>query len=101
MAKGSVRTVLFLGTGNYDRSRLAEVLFNSVAGKLGLAWQASSRGLARERGVHNVGPMALSAIKALAAKMADEQQFQEALNRAENAAQFFLILTEHCGRYHG
>jgi protein-tyrosine phosphatase len=59
------KTVLFLCTGNYYRSRFAEVLFNSVAGKMGLPWQAVSRGLALERGVNNVGPMARSAIKAL------------------------------------
>src|SRR5947199_205561 len=40
------KTVLFLCTGNYYRSRFAEVLFNSVAGKMGLTWRASSRGLA-------------------------------------------------------
>ena len=67
MAKRSEKTVLFLCTGNYYRSRFAEVLFNSVAGKMGLPWQASSRGLALERGVNNVGPMAVSAIKALEA----------------------------------
>ncbi len=67
MVKRSERTVLFLCTGNYYRSRFAEILFNSVAGKMGLPWQASSRGLALERGVNNVGPMAVSAIKALAA----------------------------------
>jgi predicted translation initiation factor SUI1 len=61
------KTVLFLCTGNYYRSRFAEVLFNSVAGKMGLPWRASSRGLALERGVHNVGPMAVSAVKALEA----------------------------------
>src|SRR5438270_8191025 len=67
MAKRSERTVLFLCTGNYYRSRFAEALFNSVAGKMGLPWRASSRGLALERGVNNVGPMAASAIKALEA----------------------------------
>jgi predicted translation initiation factor SUI1 len=61
------KTVLFLCTGNYYRSRFAEALFNSVAGKMDLPWRASSRGLALERGVHNVGPMAVSAIKALEA----------------------------------
>jgi len=61
------KTVLFLCTGNYYRSRYAEVLFNSVAGKMGLPWQASSRGLALERGVNNVGPMAVEAVKALEA----------------------------------
>jgi translation initiation factor 1 len=67
MAKRSERMVLFLCTGNYYRSRFAEVLFNSVAGKMGLPWRASSRGLALERGVNNVGAMAVSAIKALEA----------------------------------
>ena len=61
------KTVLFLCTGNYYRSRFAEVLFNSVAVKMGLPWRASSRGLALERGVNHVGPMAVSAIWALEA----------------------------------
>src|SRR6516162_2886464 len=61
-------TVLFLCTGNYYRSRFAEVLFNSVAGKMGLPWRASSRGLALERGVNNLGPMEVSAVKALEAR---------------------------------
>jgi protein-tyrosine phosphatase len=67
MAKRSEKTVLFLCTGNYYRSRFAEVLFNSVAGKMGLPWQASSRGLALERGINNVGPMAAVAVQALEA----------------------------------
>ena len=67
MAKRSESTVLFLCTGNYYRSRFAEIVFNSVAAAMGLPWKASSRGLALERGVHNVGPMAVSAITALEA----------------------------------
>jgi len=67
MTKHDDKSVLFLCTGNYYRSRFAEVLFNSVAGKMGLSWKASSRGLALERGVNNVGPMALEAIGALEA----------------------------------
>src|ERR1700676_1633066 len=65
MAIRSKKNVLFLCTGNYYRSRFAEILFNFVAGKMGLAWHASSRGLALERGVNNVGPMAALAITAL------------------------------------
>jgi protein-tyrosine phosphatase len=38
--------VLFLCTGNYYRSRLAEALFNHAAAQRGLAWRAFSRGLA-------------------------------------------------------
>jgi translation initiation factor 1 len=65
MARPGEKSVLFLCTGNYYRSRFAEILFNSVAGKIGLPWKASSKGLALERGVNNVGSMAVSAVKAL------------------------------------
>ena len=65
MGQRRQKNVLFLCTGNYYRSRFAEVLFNSVAGRMGLAWQAVSRGLALERGVNNVGPMAVEAVTAL------------------------------------
>ena len=61
-------TVLFLCTGNYFRSRFAEILFNAVAAKMSLRWRASSRGLALERGVNNVGPMEVSAVNALEAR---------------------------------
>jgi protein-tyrosine phosphatase len=59
------KNVLFLCTGNYYRSRFAEIYFNSVAKKMGLPWCASSKGLALERGINNVGPMAIAAIQAL------------------------------------
>src|ERR1700693_2297365 len=68
MSQRKTKTFLFLCTGNYYRSRFAEVLFNSVAGKMGLPWRASSRGLALERGVHHVGPMAVVAVNALEAR---------------------------------
>ena len=41
------RRVLFLCTGNYYRSRLAEELFNQRAHQLGLHWHASSCALAK------------------------------------------------------
>jgi predicted translation initiation factor SUI1 len=65
MGRREVRSVLFLGTANYYRSRFAEVLFNSVAERMGLPWRASSRGLALERGTPNVGPMARLAVEAV------------------------------------
>jgi predicted translation initiation factor SUI1 len=57
--------VLFLCTGNYYRSRFAEVLFNHLAAKMGAPWEASSRALALERGSRNIGPMAGTALAAL------------------------------------
>ncbi len=62
----SVRTILFLCTGNYYRSRFAEELFNCRARYEGLSWTARSRALALERGTNNVGmisPLALHALK--------------------------------------
>jgi hypothetical protein len=38
--------ILFLCTGNYYRSRFAEILFNWHARQRGLRWTADSRGLA-------------------------------------------------------
>jgi protein-tyrosine-phosphatase len=67
MAETTTSTVLFLCTGNYYRSRFAEAYFNSIAADLGLSWTATSRGLALERGHNNIGPMAPSAVRALAA----------------------------------
>ena len=67
MAQRNHHSVLFLCTGNYYRSRFAEVLFNSAAGKMGLPWKAASKGLALERGVNKVGSMAVSAVNALEA----------------------------------
>jgi protein-tyrosine phosphatase len=37
--------VLFLCTANYYRSRIAEMLFNRQAERVGLRWQATSRGI--------------------------------------------------------
>jgi protein-tyrosine phosphatase len=50
-----MKTILFLCTGNYYRSRFSEYLFNDLALKRSLNWEADSRGLALERGTSNVG----------------------------------------------
>jgi protein-tyrosine phosphatase len=67
VANGSSRTVLFLCTGNYYRSRHAEVVFDHHAKAAGLPWRAASRGLALEFGVNNVGPMSRATAARLAA----------------------------------
>lgn len=61
------KNILFLCTGNYYRSRFAEILFNSIAEKMSLPWAATSKALALERGLNNIGPMAPSAIEAVKA----------------------------------
>jgi low molecular weight protein-tyrosine phosphatase len=62
------KTLLFLCTGNYYRSRFAEIVFNHLATAQRLNWRAESRGLARQFGAWNVGPISKYAIEALAAR---------------------------------
>ena len=58
-----MKTVLFLCTGNYYRSRDAEILFNSKAEETGLKWRAVSRGLAPDP--RHPGPMSRDTMAAL------------------------------------
>jgi protein-tyrosine phosphatase len=58
-------TLLFLCTGNYYRSRFAEILFNAQATRLALPWQALSRGLATELISRDYGPISSFAINGL------------------------------------
>ena len=54
-------TILFLCTGNYYRSRYAEMLFNALSEREGAGWRAESRGLALdpERNRGPISPFAL------------------------------------------
>jgi len=58
-----MKTVLFLCTGNYYRSRYAEILFNWKARQCGLTWKADSRGL--DPDPLNPGPMSRDTMAAL------------------------------------
>lgn len=58
--------MLFLCTGNYYRSRFAELFFNHLAESQRLSWRATSRGLRLTD--RNVGPIAACAHEALAAR---------------------------------
>jgi protein-tyrosine phosphatase len=50
------KTVVFICTGNFYRSRFSEYLFNALAKKSGLQWRAMSRGL-RAKTAANEGPL--------------------------------------------
>lgn len=58
-------TVLFLCTGNYYRSRFAEILFNTLASREHLEARAISRGMATELGVDNIGPISTHTLEEL------------------------------------
>lgn len=60
-----MKRVLFLCSGNYYRSRFAEIFFNWHAEYCGLHWRAESRGLALDE--RNPGPMSRHTSARLAA----------------------------------
>ncbi|WP_020471994.1 arsenate reductase/protein-tyrosine-phosphatase family protein [Zavarzinella formosa] len=84
-AARTAKTVLFLCTGNYYRSRYAEIVFNSMAEKMGLSWRATSAGLALERGRANLGPISRTTEKAITSK---------GIKAAEAVARLPLAVTE-------
>jgi protein-tyrosine phosphatase len=57
--------VLFLCSGNYYRSRFAEMLFNALAGEMNLNWTADSCGLVVDQVNGNVGCCSKATIDAL------------------------------------
>ncbi len=61
--QNAMKTVLFLCSGNYYRSRFAEVYFNWHAEGRGAPWRAESRGLALFP--DNIGPMSVHAVRRL------------------------------------
>lgn len=58
--------LLFLCSGNYYRSRFAELLFNALANEARVDWRAFSRGLVADRENGNTGPISIHALRGLA-----------------------------------
>jgi low molecular weight protein-tyrosine phosphatase len=86
--------MLFLCTGNYYRSRFAELVFNHLAKQRGLDWQATSRGLALERGANNVGPISQHTLAGLAARgigLVAEVRRPRALNESDLASAHHIV----------
>jgi protein-tyrosine phosphatase len=68
MTESAARRILFLCSGNYYRSRFAELLFNHLAEAAGLSYRADSAGLWHECHTHNSGPISRDTIAALKAR---------------------------------
>jgi protein-tyrosine phosphatase len=80
------RTVLFLCTGNYYRSRFAELLFNHLAAsQKEVGWLAVSRGLAIELGARNEGPISPAAVEGLVKRgIPVDEEFHYPMELEEN-----------------
>jgi protein-tyrosine phosphatase len=73
----SKKQVLFVCTGNYYRSRFAEIFFNDLVSKADVKWNAISRGLATQDS-SNVGPISkytLERLKMLDIPLDDPSRF--------------------------
>ena len=89
-----MKKVLFLCSGNYYRSRFAEYLFNDLAEKVGLDWQAFSRGLVVDRPNRNIGrisPFTLSTLTALNIPFPDKLPYPQQVTEADFAAADLVI----------
>lgn len=62
-----MNTVLFLCSGNYYRSRFAEIYFNHLANETELDWRAESRGIVAQWS-KNPGPVSPETLRGLAAR---------------------------------
>ena len=61
------KRILFLCSGNYYRSRFAEILFNHLAAEHQLDWRADSRGIVAASS-RNPGPISAHTLQALDAR---------------------------------
>jgi protein-tyrosine phosphatase len=87
-----VKRILFLCTGNYYRSRFAEIFFNWLAERDSLPWRAESRGLA----LHdcNVGPISRHAsdrLRQLGIEDESVRRFPESLTADDLAAANLIV----------
>ncbi len=73
-AKKKTKRILFLCTGNYYRSRFAEIFFNWQAQLRGLFWTAESRGLALDGCNH--GPISSYTVSRLKEQGIESDQYR-------------------------
>jgi protein-tyrosine phosphatase len=83
-AAAAQRSVLFICTGNYYRSRFAEALFDSRARERGLGWTAFSRGIrASRRDPDRISPHAVRELGRLGVPVAQPPSWPEQLTEQD------------------
>jgi protein-tyrosine phosphatase len=87
-----VRTVLFLCSGNYYRSRFAELLFNAHAGQQGLRWRAESRGFAiHGRNLGPISPFAVEGLRSRGVPLGGELRFPLVVTESDLEAAHHIV----------
>lgn len=98
MSGASFRTVLFLCSGNYYRSRFAEIVFNERARAARVAWAATSAGLLPAdllAELDPISPTVLERVRALGVVIDDRPRSPRAVARADfEAAHRVIALKE-------
>ncbi|MDA1226800.1 MAG: low molecular weight phosphatase family protein [Chloroflexi bacterium] len=95
-----MRTVLFLCSGNYYRSRFAEELFNHMAAAKSLPWEADSAGL--NLNPNNKGPMSglvLEQLEKLSISPLHENRFPRPAESFELACASIIVALSHKEHY--
>ena len=95
--------LLFICTGNYYRSRFAEILFNSLAREAELDWIAESRGIATER-VVGPAPISNDTVRGLEARglggARDYRHPEQLRERDLTSAQLVVAINEREHRWY-
>ena len=92
-----MKRVLFLCSGNYYRSRFAEILFNYFAQENDLEWRADSRGIVAQWS-HNPGPISQAALEGLRARQISHNVTRYPMQLTENdlaRGERIIALYEH------
>ena len=89
-----IQKILFLCTGNYYRSRIAEEIFNHLAQGKNLAWRAESKGLAQDflllRNFGAISKIALAELEKRSIRVA-KKRFPQKLKTGETG-QYALVI---------
>ncbi len=90
------KKVLFLCTGNYYRSRFAEMLFNALASRENLDWSADSFGLSpSESNIGPVYPGVLEHLKTLGIPLQTEPRYPSRLEMTDlETADLIIAINE-------
>lgn len=85
--------ILFICTGNYYRSRYAEILFNHYSDRYGLDWKAFSRGFQESTRPWPISPNARTGLKAKGIQL-DQTRYPIKLSPDDMTSAYHIVLMD-------